>query len=144
MRSALIAAIGLAFLVFSGVASSASEQSPTLKIVGFASILPPGNTPPRIEARTGGTITKCRDRKSLSAIFLVGGLRSGSRYQQYWSSKGKTVFLGKVNTLSGSIGAPTRVFMGFEKKTALKNGKYIFQFIHNGRPYVLGSVTRKC
>jgi hypothetical protein len=54
------------------------------------------------------------------------------------------VFSGKTSVLAGGIGSPRQVYMGFTKETALRNGTYIFQFILNGRRYVLGSVTRKC
>ena len=42
------------------------------------------------------------------------------------------------------IGAPKQVYTGLTSKTALENGRYGFQFILDGRPHVLGSVTRKC
>ena len=146
MRLGLAATLGTAVaLVFAGAAATGNERaSETLRIVGFASTLGDGTNTPRVEAPNGGTITRCRDQKALSAILVIGSIASGSRYQQYWSSRGKTVFMGKTSTLSGGITAPRRVYMGFTKKATLKNGKYIFQFILDGRPHVLGSVTRKC
>ena len=105
MRLGLAATLGTAVaLVFAGAAATGNERaSETLRIVGFASTLGDGTNTPRVEAPNGGTITKCRDQKALSAIFVIGSIASGSRYQQYWSSRGKTVFMGKTSTLSGGI-----------------------------------------
>jgi hypothetical protein len=145
MKARLLAPIVIALAgAVVAVAPATGQGGPTLKIMGFASTLGDGTNNPRVEARANGTITTCRDKKALAAIFVVGNIPPGSRYQQYWSSRGKTVFTGKTSRLSGGIGKPQPVFMGFTKKTALKNGTYLFQFILNGRPYVLGSVTRKC
>jgi hypothetical protein len=125
-------------------APAGEQATPTLRIVGFASTLSVGGRAPRVQTRDGGTITTCLDKRALSAIFVIGNVPAGSSYQQYWSSKGKTVLLGKTSILSSGIGAPKQVHMGFRKKAALKNGRYIFQFILSGRPHVLGGVTRKC
>jgi hypothetical protein len=149
LRLAVIVGIGTALAVVGAAYAPAARQaSPTLKIVGFATTLSDGKTAPRVQARDGGVITKCLQKRALSAIFVVGGLPAGSRYQQYWSAnvKGvwKTVYTGEQTTLTSGIGAPRQVFMGFASKRALANGRYSFQFILDGRPHVLGSVTRKC
>jgi hypothetical protein len=138
---AVAVAVAVAALV---VGPALGQASPTLRIVGFASTLGDGTNNPRVEAKANGTITRCRDKKALSAIFVIGNIAPGSRYQQYWSSRGKTVFMGKTSTLPNGISTPRRVYMGFTKKSALRNGTYIFQFILDGRPHVLGRVTRKC
>ncbi|MBA2741073.1 MAG: hypothetical protein H0U46_03575 [Actinobacteria bacterium] len=137
---AVVVAFALAAL---RVAPAAGQAAPTLKIVGFASTLGDGRQTPRPEAKDGGTITKCRDKQQLSAIFMIGNVASGSRYRQSWTSRGKTVFLDKSNTISRNIRRPTRVFVGFTKN-GLRNGKYVFRLVLNGKRYVLGSVTRNC
>jgi hypothetical protein len=77
------------------------------------------------------------------AIFVAGNIPAGSTYQQYWAANGKPVFTGTSKSLKSAITTPRPVYMGFRKK-GLKNGLYNFQFILDGRPHVLGSVTRKC
>ena len=124
-------------------ASAAEHTTPVLKLAGFATGSD-GESRPPVEVRPGGVITKCREKGgALFAIFVVGNIPAGSTYQQYWAANGKSVFMGTRKALKSAITTPRPVYMGFRKK-GLKNGVYNFQFILNGRPHVLGSVTRKC
>lgn len=123
-------------------APAAQHATPTLKLVGFAT-RSDGNATPKVEVKPGGVITKCFEKRAMFAVFVIAGIPKGSSYQQYWSANNKTVFMGSSNKLSRAITTPRLVHMGF-RKTGLKKGRYIFQFILDGRPHVLGSVTRKC
>jgi hypothetical protein len=123
-------------------ASAAQRATPLLKLTGFATASDGEHRPP-VEVKPGGVIKTCREKRAFFAIFMIGNVPAGSTYQQYWAANGKTVFTGAKKVLSSAITTPRLVYMGF-RKTGLKNGRYNFQFILNGRPHVLGSVTRKC
>ena len=84
-----------------------------------------------------------REGGALFAIFVVENIPARSTLSAVLGRERQAVFLGTSKTLTSAITTPRTVYMGF-RKTGLKNGVYNFQFILNGRPHVLGSVTRKC
>ena len=142
-RPTLILGLGAVLACAWAVSAPAAQHAtPVMKLVGFATGSD-GDATPRVEVKPGGVITKCFEKRALFAVFVVANIPAGSTYQQYWASNGKTVFLGASKRLSSAITTPRNVHMGF-RKTGLKKGRYTFQFILNGRPHVLGSVTRKC
>jgi hypothetical protein len=141
-RPTLVLGLGVALAcAWAMSASAADHATPMMKLAGFATGSD-GHTPP-VEARAGGVITKCLEKRGLFAVFVVANIPAGSTYQQYWAANGKSVFLGSSKRLKSAITTPRPVHMGF-RKTGLKNGRYTFQFILNGKPHVLGSFTRKC
>jgi hypothetical protein len=143
-RAPAILGASAALVVAVAPGAAAPRAAPVLRIVGFASTLGDGTHNPRVQARNGGVITRCLQKNALAAVFVVGNVRPGASYQQHWSLRGKTIFLGKEDTLASGIRSATTVYMGFQKAAGLRNGRYTFQFVLDGRPHVLGSVTRRC
>ena len=142
-RPALILGLGAMLACTWAVSAPAAHQAtPAMKLVGFAT-RSDGNNTPTVEVKPGGVITKCLEKRRHVRDLRDRGHPGGIELSAVLVREQQDRLHGLEQHAHEAITTPRPCHMGF-RKNGLKKGRYTFQFILNGRPHVLGSVTRKC